>query len=310
MKYICSGNIMLDTVKYPDGTTSGTHIGGPAIFAYAGIKLWDDDCQMLTNVGSDYDEYYGQWMRQNSATYQGITVMSDFCTHHYLTYHDDGTYDWEYVHGAHKGAINMGFLEMHPYQFEAACDQDSVLYFPISLENHTFWDQLLEVKRKKKFTFMWEIGATSAVPENLERIRQICSQIEMFSINYPEAKVLFGVDTEEEVLRGMKSLGVPFSIMRIGKRGMYTIEGQNHWLIDSILMDQVDATGCGNCSTGAAMYAYHKTKDPVMAGIMANISAGYNVMQYGPCKDLAAVRREAEQLAQKTYQQYRERYGL
>ena len=44
---------MLDTVKYPDGTTSGTHIGGPAIFAYAGIKLWDDDCQMLTNVGSD-----------------------------------------------------------------------------------------------------------------------------------------------------------------------------------------------------------------------------------------------------------------
>ena len=298
---------MLDTVKYSDGTTSGTHIGGPAIFAYAGIKLWDDDCQMLTNVGSDYDEYYGQWMRQNGATYQGITVMSDFCTHHYLTYHDDGTYDWEYVHGAHKGAINMGFLEMHPYQFEAACDQDSVLYFPISLENHTFWDQLLEVKRKKKFTFMWEIGATSAVPENLERILDTLQYVDYFSINLPETKSLFGVETEEECLAKLKELDVEFTLFRVGEKGLYSIAGDQHWFVPCLRWDGdiVDPTGCGNSSTATALVALCEGEDPIMAGIMANITAHYNVRQYGPVFDMShELRDEMTALAKKLRAEY------
>ena len=37
MDYVIAGNVMIDTVRFPDGRHSdGDHIGGPATFAYSG----------------------------------------------------------------------------------------------------------------------------------------------------------------------------------------------------------------------------------------------------------------------------------
>lgn len=307
-KYVCSGNIMLDTVTHIDGSTGGTNLGGPALFAYAGVKLWTDDCQMVVNVGRDFDEHYGEWIKNNYVAPSGINVMSEFCTHHYLTYHEDGTYDWKYAVPMQQGAVNMGLLEAKPYQFEAECEPGSCLYYPTGIQNMAFWNAFFEAKKKKNFKYMWEIGAARFPEDYLERIKWVLSQVEMFSINYPECKVVFGSQSEDEAIASIKSMFHGFTILRVGKRGMYVIEDQKHWFIPSINSEHaVDSTGCGNCSTGAAMYAYNETGDPIMAGIMANISAGYNVLQYGPYPHFTQKERtEALALAKKLRAQYQD----
>ena len=309
-KYLCSGNIMLDTVIQIDGTTGGTNLGGPALFAYAGVRLWTDDCQLVVNVGSDFDTHYGQWMKNNYTADSGVNVMTEFCTHHNLTYHEDGTYDWGYANASLRdGAINMGMLEAKPYQFEAACDKGSCLYYPTGVTNMAFWHALFAAKEKKGFQYMWEIGVSpNELPDDYrDRIKWVLQRVEMFSVNFPECKILFGVETEDEAIATIKSMFDGFTILRVGKRGMYVIEGQNHWFIPSINAEHaVDSTGCGNCSTGAAMYAYNETKDPIMAGIMANISAGYNVLQYGPYPHFTQKERDdAMALAKKLREEYR-----
>ena len=41
IEYLVFGNVMLDTVRSADGKESGReNIGGPATFAYSGIRLW------------------------------------------------------------------------------------------------------------------------------------------------------------------------------------------------------------------------------------------------------------------------------
>ena len=51
MKFVAIGNTMRDSVAQADGTITASHMGGPSPFAYAGIRVWCDDVQMLTGMG-------------------------------------------------------------------------------------------------------------------------------------------------------------------------------------------------------------------------------------------------------------------
>ena len=52
-EFIAAGNVMLDKVIFSDGTQSGKeHIGGPATFAYSGIRLFTDNVIQCSNVGA------------------------------------------------------------------------------------------------------------------------------------------------------------------------------------------------------------------------------------------------------------------
>ena len=39
MDYIAAGNVMSDIIEREDGSRSAMHLGGPAFFALAGIRL-------------------------------------------------------------------------------------------------------------------------------------------------------------------------------------------------------------------------------------------------------------------------------
>ena len=66
----------------------------------------------------------------------------------------------------------------------------------------------------------------------------------------------------------------------------------------------VDTVGCGNTSTGAALYAYAEGKAPLMVGIMANVASARNLMQFGVIPEFEAIRDECRRQAQTLYQQY------
>ena len=69
--------------------------------------------------------------------------------------------------------------------------------------------------------------------------------------------------------------------------------------INNNILRVVDPTGCGNVSTAAALYGWCEGYEPKKIARLANISAAYNLLQYGPCPKVdAAMRRHAEELLQ------------
>jgi len=284
MKFVAIGNTMRDSVAQADGTITASHMGGPSPFAYAGIRVWCDDVQMLTGVGLDHDDYFGEWIRENNICTDGIVKVAEKTHNFVLYYNEDGSYDAS--HGMDKDAFayEIGAMEMRPAQFEEYTKDAECCYFFYDCENIVFWNQIAEIKKKYGWQMMWEMSGTSAYPERLPRIKQIIKDlnIEMFSMNFNECKRLFGCETREEAIAQLKTMGARFVFLRDGSNGSYAIEGDKHWHIPSVRSEtSVDPTGCGNTSTGTAMYGYYVTKDPIMACIMANISAGYNAAQYG-----------------------------
>ena len=55
---------------------------------------------------------------------------------------------------------------------------------------------------------------------------------------------------------------------------------------------EIDPTGCGNSSTGAALWAWCEGYDPLMTCVIGNVVASYNVRQYGPFLDMSQETRE------------------
>ena len=82
MRYVIGGNVMLDSVRFADGTEhTRESIGGPATFAYSGVKLFTDDVAQCSRVGEDYHTLFDPWVEKNGVETKGLKVVSDRCNH-------------------------------------------------------------------------------------------------------------------------------------------------------------------------------------------------------------------------------------
>ena len=107
---------------------------------------------------------------------------------------------------------------------------------------------------------------------------------DMWSINRNEASSFRNSrERDEDIINELMKPPAEFTLYRVGK-GCLCGDPFPAFFCPRIdpLGDSVDPTGCGNNSTGAAMYAWVEGYSPDMVVAMANVSAGYNAAQHGP----------------------------
>ncbi|NLL91844.1 MAG: carbohydrate kinase family protein [Ruminococcaceae bacterium] len=278
-KYLACGNIMSDAIKSSDGTMSSFYMGGPAFFALQGIRLFTKDCKLVSRVGADYRDSYGKWMDLHGITQESVKVFADHCTRHIIEHHADG----DYSSTSYFGSENMGFLKTHPDEVDSAVSSETRgIYFAHSQEK-VIWKKLGDIKEKHGYKMMWELEPR-VIKEDLEKVMQVISIPEMFSLNSIEASTLWGIprDNDEDIINELMKLPVEMTLYRVGKRGAYAVTPSTAEFCPMIdISESVDPTGCGNTSTGAAMWAHTEGYDPRMVVIIANIAAGYNALQKG-----------------------------
>ena len=310
MKYIAAGNVMLDTVRFSDGVTSNReHIGGPATFAYSGIKLWTDSVLQCSNVGADYAGLFLPWIEKNKIDTSGIHVKCDYCNHSFLVYNPDGTYGGDPNASHHRSdwIQDFGYMKTSPEEIGRFTSSGEVkgLYIAQNVDT-VFWKKMSDIKKRDGFTIMWEIEAPSSYKEYLPAVLNALETADLFSINIQEAETLFDCVGEETCIRYLQGLPAALTLFRVGKKGLYSITKDNVFFLPSAPVDQeIDPTGCGNTSTGAALCGYCETGDALMAGIMANVAAAQNIRQFGVIPDFKAVRQQASALTDQLYNEYR-----
>ena len=155
-----------------------------------------------------------------------------------------------------------------------------------------FWDELGAIKKRDGFKLMWEIESVWARPEFMDLILHAVQFADIFSINLAETQALFGCESDEDCIRGLRTLGVDMTLFRVGERGLYVVTKDEAVYLPPAPGSVVDTVGCGNSSTGGALYAYAEGKDPLTVGLMANIASARNLMQYGLIPEFRSIREE------------------
>ncbi len=310
MDYIAAGNVMLDRVLLHDGTDSGrVNIGGPATFAYGGIRVFTDSVVQCSNVGADYEEAFRFWMETNEVDGSHIKVKVEHCNVSFLVYREDGTYGSapEVERFRSDWWQDFGYMKTSPEEIETLTKGNNVkgLYIAQNIDR-IFWDKMQKIKERDGFKIMWEIEEPSSYNRYMDAVLRTLEVVDMLSLNIDEAEKLFNVEGEEACIAEIQKLPVPITIFRVGARGLYSITADEvHYLPPAKFGPVVDPTGSGNTSTGSALYAYCEGHDPLMVGIMANIGSAQNIRQFGVIPNFANIREESFAMAEQLYAEYR-----
>ena len=319
MDYIVGGNVMLDSVRFADGSTHEREsIGGPSTFAYSGIKLFTDSVMQCSNVGEDFHPLFDPWVEKNGVETRGFKVICERCNHSYLVYREDGTYGGDYDRVNHDPAVrsdwiqDFGYMKTSPEELGEFTKEGGVkgVYMAQNCDR-IWWDKLGAIKKRDGFKMMWEIEAPSAEKRWLDKIIYACQFVDIASINIQEAERLFEVEGDEACIRELQKLPVDMTLFRVGERGLYSVTPDKAYYLPPVMFGElVDPTGCGNTSTGSALYAYGEGYDPLMIGIIANCGSGQNIRQFGVIQDFKAVREESFAKAKELYEFYRDKYAV
>ncbi len=281
MKYLIVGSVILNDMLYADGSTAHGYLGG-TIYSVNGVKPWEDDLLFITKTGPDYMKEIGSYLTDNNLSTDGIFPTLRKTIYSRVEYKPSGEW-FEYSiyddYSFEDWAKESRFKPEEVLQF---CTSDTRgMYMEMGGDYEGFLKELH--RRSPNCKAMWEIPTSHCNdPQYHEATMARIKVSDIYSLNLPESKNLFGTASEEESVAKIIELGVP-CFFRVGTGGSYMIQDGKAWYAPLVDFGKsVDATGCGNCSTAAAMYGYAEGMHPLMTAIKANIASGINAAQFGP----------------------------
>ncbi len=276
MRFIALSTTVTDLIFLHGEATPIEAMGGAGSYALAGMKIWEDDVGIVSGVGADYGSIYAQWYRRNAITMEGLKIRDARTPRNIVLYRADGerTETPEFGKDHYRSMYpSSGDLEPH-------CDGLEGVYVFRGAEE-SFWDGFLELKARKGFKTMWEIGSTTAIPSSLARITEICRSVTVFSINMTEARNLLSANGRDEVIGKFREW--PCTVfLREGASGSSVLRAGNVVSVASVPgAVAVDQTGGGNSSSGGAFIGLCRDFPDRECAAMGNISASFCIAQHG-----------------------------
>lgn len=309
MKYYAAGQTSVDRTTFADGQVNGPYLGGTGLFGYGGIRIWTEEVSPILNIAADFFDYYGKWMEENQVDQTHLNLAYDKTFFVDMVYQENGYYESIYtIQEKIDNAFLYGYTNCRLEQIACVAAPRTALYLYYEPINSVFWKELKKICDASGLKVMWEPGFSICDSSFRGMFLQIIEALrpEMSTLNWFEASAMFETTDEEELLQIIEGLHIPFFFFRCGKRGAYVLTRGKRFFIPSVDMpgcESVDPTGCGNASSAGAMYGWMETGDPVMAGVMGNISGGFNVGQFGIIPSFGPdVREKARRTAGEVYQ--------
>lgn len=283
MRYLVTGCTILNDMIYADGSRAEGFLGG-AIYAVNGIKPYCDDVMIITTAGPDFDHFYGPYYRANDLSTAGVQFVLPKTHYNTLEYHPDGRW-WEYSKYGPEFEAEWWprSLIRAEYVTRYADESTRGIYFESGVREQV-WKQLAEIRAAAPHARIMSelLTADTADPALKTDLLALIQAVDIYSINLPESLTFFGTRAEQESIDAILNLGKP-CFFRVGEKGAHMIQDGKAWFAPAAgVEDSVDATGCGNCSTGAALYGFAEGFHPLKTAVLANLAAALNARQYGP----------------------------
>ncbi len=306
MEYVVAAMSIVNDLQYADGRRVRQVTGG-GLFMLGGVLSLRPRAGFVTAAGPDFEEYHGTFFSQNKLSVAGVHRTLPHTHYTTVRYAADGSWREESVYGPDYEKDNAENTMIHGEWVAALCGPDTKAVYTESGAEELFWQpqELAAIRTAApNALLMWEVPHYNTFsPTQKPLIWPALRQTDLFSVNLREARELFGAAGRADAIRAIRATGKP-CFLRLGIEGACVVmPGQKAVMVPSTgLARTVDPTGCGNCSTAAAMVGFAEGMPPALIAAYANVAADYNALQLGPCPELtdalrARMANEAKALA-------------
>ena len=301
-RYVIAGPLRREYILPPTGRPILDVPGGGALYAAAGVRVWDTDIGLLSRVGEDYPQIWVGDFAQRGVDTAGIRIMpGNMDLRSFKAY----TEDYELsaatpvAHFArHKLDYPKSLLGYKPVlesesdtrranpQLPAVGDipeeylQASAVHLcPMDFINQ---EQLLSAfKTGTASTITMDPSAGYMHPEFLKDMVGLLNGVTAFLPSREELEKLYWGKKVDlwEITEELGKLGTDMIVIKCGGRGqmLYDAVGKRRWEVPAYPSRVADPTGSGDAFCGGFLAGYRTTYDPLEATLYGNVSASLNL---------------------------------
>ena len=287
--YLSIGIVFIDDIILPDGESRIGRLGGGAVHAIMGMRLWAERVGLVSPLGENFPEKLREQMVELFDD-QGVKTRPVSSPRAWMVYEDDGTRYEVFRTDPNQMTCSL----IHPGEFPAEYKKAAGIHLHCVAEQVPMWVEFL--KSNGDPVILWEPWDCIMVPENRELFRRNAALVDVVSPNLKEGRLLTGRNDPKEVLEDLLELDAKCVALRMGEHGSLIGDaaGRRVWVPAMTFGPIVDVTGAGNAYCGGFVVGLARTGDLLHAGCAGAVSASFALQQFGAVYDLADLHEEVE----------------
>lgn len=291
-KLVCLGNFTVDDVYLPGGGFSPDCLGGDALYAALGARLWEPQVQLLAPLSPDIPGRALEAMRATGFDYTSLPIRAAPTIRNRIFYDDQGGRRWEILTSQEVFHILSPTPEDIPQDYLGAT---AFLVLAMTLEAQ---EVLLAWLRKNTNAILTLDTQEDYVSGNEARIFRLLPLVDIFMPSAAETVQMFGHRDWTHAAVEFSKMGPQVVVIKCGEEGVFVYDGRkDDWFQQPHLAETVvDVTGAGDAFCGGFMAAYlADPQDLKTAALAGSISASYAIASFGMQALLSATPQEARE---------------
>lgn len=280
------GNLAIDDLVFPDGTTRWAVPGGSAAYAAFGASLWTECPSIVAPLGSDYPrDLLGGRFDLSRCTRVPRTLRN------WGLYEEDGSRHFI----SRSGSRN--WREFCPRAEDAASGNQTAAHIAPAPHDIAL-DLTRELRKAGALTISLDLDDHDlAGRADLDSTVELLRGIDLFLPSLQDARSLFGGAEALDVIDRARSVAPRVALLAVkcGADGVIAhAAGANKCVhIPAFPAALVDATGAGDAFCGGVLARFIEEADPVEALLSGAVSASFCVEGLGLAGLVAANKDEA-----------------
>ncbi len=316
-EFICCGGLRIDFIITSDGQARLREMGGNALYAAGGARLWDDEVGILARVGENYPPGWIEQLAAQGLDVRGIrTVAGKQDLRTFFAYIDPSTRTdtdpaihfarigitlpeelADYIHSTPRQDDPDEYepLAPRPEDWTAAYDGARALHLsPTNIRTHLHLPQHARAAGVGLVTV--DPGERYVVPRLRAHINSVLQQADAFLPSEKEVRSLLGSMDLWDAAVDLARQGPRIVVIKLGSRGalVYERDTERRTHIPVYPARVVDTTGAGDSFCGGFMVGLARTNDAVRAAQFGAVSASFAIQAHGALHVLQATRSQAE----------------
>jgi ribokinase len=269
------GNLTIDDVVLPDGSTAMGLCGGNAIYAALGARLWQRRVGLAARIGPDYP--MAEIARVRAAGIQlELVAVSHPSIHNWALYESVSTrrfINWIGAGSHYDQSIRADELPTDVHGARAC----HLAPMPLSVQA-----SLVDALVERGVPIIALDPHEDYIGGHEEQLRRLLPSVTVFLPSRVEAQRLFGRDDPEAAIVEFAAAGPAVVAIKLGGDGsLVAIPGTLPSHVPAVAIEAIDTTGCGDAYSGGFVAAYVRGVEPVLAACHGTVSASFTAETRG-----------------------------